>query len=315
MYLLDRATKIDDDFNQLRSYLVEEGQIRYVTSTFKQWNRMRICMKDTTMCNGRVMLDQTLLTIDDFQRFQDRQKELIRIGCTTLAVAPIVSYESEIENEYKRTQNTLASSTLDYVIGLTVPVTLIRTTFIRKCQNLKIPFLRVELETEQELKELHWTHLSQTLLSYPLTIIPIFSSAKRQKALEELWHSYCSYYGIHTSVPVAQEELWQKPLLQKIGLYPQKGTLIGGSDADYLLFLEEKDQVKKAVEKVASEDSFVYDKKEPDVVVLKGEIIKVYNDFHLKPGFGKLIQVIRPGRFLALNGDEAYQQQTDLVSY
>lgn len=307
LYLLDRAIKLDEEFNSLRSYLIDNGQVNYVTTTFNKWNKGRVCMSGTRMLNGRILLDDFILQTDQFEDFQERQKELIQKGCTTLAVAPKVQYESEIDSEYKRTIHNLASSTLDFVIGLTIPATMLRSEVLRKCQQLKIPFLRVIIDHENELERFHWTHLSNTLLSYPLTIIPMFKTPS--KKIEERWRGFCSYYGIHTSAEIIHEEIWNKALLQKTGLYPQKGALIGGSDADYLLFAEDSRATSSSIEKVATEGHIVYHKKEPDVVVLKGEIVKVYDSILLKPGFGKKIQVVRPGRFLSLIDIESNDQQ------
>ncbi|WP_332693306.1 hypothetical protein [Halalkalibacter lacteus] len=316
MYLLDRATKIDEEINTLRSYLIEDGKINYVTTSFDKWNKQRVAMTGTIMTNGRIMFDDKLITCTNFQMFQERQSYLISKGCTGVAVAPRVQYEREIEGVFKRAKHAMASSTLDFLIGITLPLAMVRPSVIRLCQNLKVPFVRIEIHSFQELKTLAWTHISQTLLTYPTVLIPVIASAsiRFELALLREWMAYCENFQIHTTGPIEPLDRWIKPFLQMVGLYPEKGTLLVGSDADYLLFHEDRDyELYSLNEKVATKDRIVYyDEKDPILVVVKGEIIKTYDTITLKPGFGRLIEVKRPGRFLSLSkvGEGENQKQS-----
>ncbi|KHF40326.1 hypothetical protein [Halalkalibacter okhensis] len=317
MYLLDKVIKIDEERNETRSYLIENGQINYVTTSFDKWNKQRVTMSGILMTNGRVMYDDKLLESKDFQDYQNRQSLLIKKGCTAVAVAPKIQYAREIEAVFKRAKHEMASSTLDYVVGMTIPISLLRPAVLRVCQQFRIPFVRVEIQSFQQLKAIPWTHISQTLLTYPTVLIPVIapSSDRLEIALLKEWMAYCSNFQIHTTDPLEVLTCWNKPLLQKMGLYPNKGTMLAGSDADYLLFRDErKDHIQSIDQKVARGDRIVYYEKEPDVVVLKGEIVKTYETISLKPGYGRLIDVIRPGRFLSLQdvSAEAYQQENYL---
>ncbi|WP_227936202.1 hypothetical protein [Alkalihalobacillus deserti] len=317
MYLLDKATKVDEEVNTLRSYLIKDGQIQYTTSTFDKWNKSRVAMNGTLMTNGRITFDDQMLNCLNFRDFQEHQTQLITKGFTTVTVAPLVKYEKQIEAEFKRSKHALASSTLDFVIGLTLPINLLRTSVLRLCQNLRIPFLRIQIQSFNEIRKLPWTHLSQTLLTYPIVLIPVMepSSMKLENVLTKEWETHCATFQIHTATSLQPLESWTKPLLQKVGLYPRKGTLLNGSDADYLLFHEENKNNHHFIEqKVAWEDQNVYHKKEPVIVVMKGEIVKSNDTISLRPGFGRLVEVVRPGRFLSLSEasdtDQLFQQSS-----
>ncbi|MFC0559894.1 hypothetical protein [Halalkalibacter alkalisediminis] len=317
MYLLDKAMKIDEEVNTLRSYLIKDGQIQYVTTTFDKWNKSRVSMKGILMTNGRITFDDQILGCESFHEFQTRQKELIKNGFTTVAVAPLVEYERQIEAEFKRAKHALASSTLDYVVGLTIPVCLLRTSALRLCQNLRIPFLRITLKSFNDIKKLPWTHLSQTLLTYPIVLVPEIetSSTKLKSVLLKEWELHCANFQIHTAPSLQPLKNWSKPLLQKVGLFPQKGILLNGSDADYLLFHEESSKSHYSVDqKVARVDQNVYHEKEPVIVIVKGEIVKSNDTFSLRPGFGRLVEVVRPGRFMSLSEasstDQLHQQSS-----
>ncbi|MDT8860000.1 hypothetical protein N0O92_07120 [Alkalihalobacillus sp. MEB130] len=317
MYLLDKATKIDEERNEMRSYLIDDGQINYVTNSFGKWNKQRVDMSGTLMTNGRIMYDNELINCEDFQAFQDRQSYLIKKGCTGVAVAPEVKYECDMEAVIKRAKHAMASSTLDYVVGLTFSATLLRPEVLRKCQNLRIPFVRVVIQSFEQIRTLPWTHLSQALLTYPTVLIPeIAPDSKRLEAvLLKEWVKNCSEFQIHTSEPLDILVSWKKSLLQKVGLYPLKGVLLSGSDADYLLFTDDRNERVHAIDqKVAPKETIVYHEREPVIVVIKGEIVKANETISLKPGYGRLIDINRPGRFLSLSDlSDSTEQQVSLM--
>ncbi|GAE25067.1 hypothetical protein JCM9140_1037 [Halalkalibacter wakoensis JCM 9140] len=314
MYLLDKVVKVDEEKDKIRSYLINEGQIQYVTTAFEKWNKQRVNMSGTIMTNGRIMFDEHLLTSQDFQAFQDRQSHLIEKGCTAVAVSQKVQYEREIDSDFKRAKHAMANSTLDYLVGLTLPISLLRPAVLRKCQNLRIPFVRIEIESFQQIRSVPWTHISQTLLTYPTVLIPVISSSvlRLEAALLKEWENHCMDFQIHTHNPLTAMEKWEKPLLQKVGLYPLKGMMLAGSDVDYLLFYEDAgDHLYDLDQKVAHKQRISYDKKDPAIVVIKGEIVKANESISLKPGYGRLIEVKKPARFLSLShfSDMMPQQQ------
>ncbi len=281
MYLIDRATKFEQGKKEVRSYLIENGQVQYVNQTFHKWGGKKVDMKGTIMMNGRVMLANELLDCGTADQFHARQMMLVKKGCTTIAVAPVIEYEKQLDLIYEKTKHKLANSTLDFLIGLTVPIRLIRPTFLRKCQKLHIPFLIVRIEEGSQIQALQWAHLSHALGSYQIVLIPV--SSKHE--LISKWVSVCSAYHIHTSLPITEETAWEKPLLQKVGLYPERGTLITGSSADYLLFHDNAD----------------FDQESPTVVIVKGTIIKENDRMRVKPGYGKQIDIKQPGKLLSIN--------------
>ncbi len=304
MYLLDQATKVEEGRHLIRSYLIENGQVRYVNESFGKWKGLRIAMSGTIMMNGRVVLDESIVDYQDFPAFQRRQIELITKGCTTVAVAPHVPYERQLDSIYRRTRHAMVSSTIDYLIGFTLMLKRLTPRFIRHCQKVRVPFIRILLHSHAELNNLPWTHISQALTAYPIVLIPVVSeySSKMQESLLAAWTNFCSSYRIHTSPPLEGNEVWNKGLLQKVGLYPEKGRMLIGSDADYLLFIDHhKETFDFKHQKVARNERIVYHEKDPMVVIIKGNVIKAGEKISLKPGYGRCLQVKRPGRFLTLD--------------
>lgn len=296
MYLLDRAVHRNGDSLQSRSYLIEGGQVRYVTGNFKKWKRIRSVLEGIALEPGRVMAANRLLDAANFTSFREQQAALIEKGCTTVVVLPEAAYERQLEATLKRAKHALASSTLDYVIGLSIPLSLLRSSVLRRCQKMKIPLLQIKLTSCRQLQELPWSHIAQTLMSYPILLIPsVDQSVPDQQMLLDVWEQCCEHYHLHTAPPLLEEAPWTKSLLQKSGLYPEKGVLLHGSDADYLLFAP-GDQGGT----VARKDGFVYHDNNPSVVVVRGQIIKENQTIVGKPGYGRYLQIKRPGRFLAI---------------
>ncbi|NEU31153.1 hypothetical protein GN156_10215 [bacterium LRH843] len=296
MYLLDQACKIEGRRSEICSYLIDEGQVRYVNGLFRKWNRHRVAMDGTVMMSGRVMLANSLLQASDFETFKKWQGELISKGCTTVAVAPLVHYERELDRSYKRAKHAMASSMLDFIIGFTFSnPSLLRPSVLRHCRKLNVSFIRVVIRSFEDISALTWTYLSQTLTNYPIVLTPVFEEVplNMQASLEKVWQSYCSSYHIHTSSYYGDRDVWPKSLVQKVGLYPEKGALLVGSDADYILFPKEE-QI------VATEDCFVYHEKDPTVVIVRGLVVKAGDKISFKPGFGRCLKVRRPGRFLPI---------------
>ncbi|MCM3713582.1 hypothetical protein M3202_05760 [Alkalihalobacillus oceani] len=296
MYLLDRAVHLHEDSLQSRSYLIENGQVRYVTGNFKKWKQKRSVLEGIALEPGRVMVANRLLDAANFTSFREQQATFIEKGCTTVIVLPKADYERQLEAVMKRAKHSLASSTLDYVIGLSIPLSLLRCSVVRRCQKMKIPLLQIKLTSCRDIQQLPWSHIAQTLMSYPILLIPSVSEgAADQQMLLEVWEQCCDSYHIHTAPPLIEEAPWSKSLLQKSGLYPEKGVLLHGSDADYLLF-----SPKDRGGTVASKGGFVYHDNNPSVVVIRGQIIKENQMIVGKPGYGRYLQIKRPGRFLAI---------------
>ncbi|TWI58869.1 hypothetical protein [Halalkalibacter nanhaiisediminis] len=304
MYLLDQAEKVEENSSYKSSYLIDNGQVRYVSKTFQQWNKQRVVMSSIIMMNGRVMLSNELTLSHDYSIFQQQQNDLIKKGCTTVAVASYVPFERQLDSIYKRTKHAMASSTLDYIIGFTLPLKLLSPQVLRRCRHLRVPFVRIVINSVAEIEELPWSHLSQTLSSYSTVVIPVIEeeSPKIRTSILSTWTSYCAAYRIHSSPPLEDHEVWRKAMVQKVGLYPEKGAMLVGSDADYLLFINNKTEtVFSKDQTVARKELFVYHEEDPFVVILRGHVIKAGHVISLKPGFGRCIQVKRPGRFLSLD--------------
>ncbi|WP_088102197.1 hypothetical protein [Halalkalibacter urbisdiaboli] len=303
MYLLDQVKKLENGTLTPRSYLISNQKIQYVNKSLDKWNQRRLNLAGFVLNKGNVMTDDDILGME-LAPFQIQQRQLLQKGCTTVVVFTQVNYERQMSSQLKKAKHQMTNSSLDFLIGLKMPIGILRPTVIRNCQKNRVPVLKVQVNSVNELNQVPWTHIAQAMLTYPVVLLLDTHDCqkKEQAALESSWNWYCRKYRIPTDKVPNHQIPWSKPLIQKTGLYPLKGELIIGSDTDYMLFLEREISSIDNSQALSVDESteLDYDEREPNIVVLRGRILKVNDDYSLVPGYGCHIQVIKPGRFVPI---------------
>ncbi|MDV2683478.1 hypothetical protein RYX56_03715 [Alkalihalophilus lindianensis] len=236
-----------------------------------------------------------------FQQLKQCQMELIREGCTSVITYAKTEYERQIATSLKIKKHLMINSTLDYLIGLTIPLSLLRPTVIRECKRQKIPILEVKIDSLDALRLVPWDHISQMMVTYPVVLVPRLETDDKKiaKQIVNLWTFYCIQYRIQTEDSPGNSS-WSKEALQKIGLYPKKGDLLVSSDFDYQLYLHKQTEENKAFF-LDENKKLDYDKREPEIVALRDRIIKVNQKIDFNPGYGRQLVISTPKRFLTID--------------
>ncbi len=139
-----------------------------------------------------------------------------------------------------------------------------------------------------------------------------YTKEEKEKGKGDIFVPPAGFPGLSTRLPlmftaVKQDQLDLANMVQLIcenparvfGLYPQKGVIMVGSDADFVIFdPEKKGKIDKNKMFTKCRDSaLVYEGWEvygqPEQTIVRGEVVYEYGEIKVNPGYGKVIKVLR----------------------
>ncbi|WP_070121131.1 hypothetical protein [Bacillus marinisedimentorum] len=228
--------------------------------------------------------------------FKQEQASLIKHGVTTVVITAEVRRERELERAGKIARHRMVNSSLDYVIGVSVPLKTLTPSFIRNCRKNAIPFIQVCIHSHDEINSAKWGWIKQALYPNPPALYPHFKNIPSKRGrirIEKEWDKQMDDHGINGKLRL-QEGPLRKPVLKQIGIYPHKGELIQQADLDYNLYYT-GDPVKNGADGASEAD--IPDSVSPDVTYLRGVMLRAGQDVRLRPGYGKELTIRLPGYF------------------
>jgi len=268
--------------NTVLSYLVDSQKISYVSQGPLKMNVMKMAMHGFKMFPGFItpLMSLNKMTVDEVKC---KLIEKVQNGTTTLLTSARIDYLHDAEQELSRTRHLLISSSIDYCIGLSLTPDKITPEIIRFCRKKKIPFIELICDDFSQLTQIVWERIREANFPYATVIFPVFPSHTEENK-KKVWQKKWNDLSAKLKIPTLYQELKEKepiplPFLKMLGLYPVKGGLFSGSDADYCLLSTEEFHVK------------------PKAVVVRGTIVYSPNLRESYQGFGKEIIVIQPRRF------------------
>lgn len=304
-YVIENAQSSFFGREQQKSFCITGDTVVYTHSHFDYYSYLRMNIDNFIISPGHVMIDFSLNTIVDFLQFKERMKQLLRSGCTTVITAVDISYEANFLTQLKKGKHSLINSSIDFVVGGRIPLSKLTPTIIRSCRKHKVPILFVEINEETDLRVVQWQWIRDELFPYSVNIVPIWkmkSSTWKQKKLEQIWVRLLAENKIYTigTCPEEQSPL-SEAFLKDVGLYPRKGSLLAGSDADYILWHQQKEATKNIV------------LSKPDIVCSHGKV-KIAGDYsNIQPGCGKEIIIHVPRKFRSI--EDAFDTRPIIIDY
>ncbi|MBN3555907.1 hypothetical protein JYA63_16635 [Fictibacillus nanhaiensis] len=264
------------------SYLVDSQKISYVSQGPLRMNVMKMCMQGVKMIPGHISPLMSLNRLP-IEKVRQNLSERVRNGTTTLLTSAEINYLHEAETELKRTRHLLISSSIDYCIGLSMSPEKITPQMMSFCRKQKIPFIQLICKDFAQLKHVIWERISEANFSYGTIIFPTFPSSVDQK-LKNTWHKKWNELSIKRQIPTLFHDFCEfapisLPSLKMLGLYPVKGGLFPGSDADYCIY--RTDGLRDVLQ----------------AVIVRGRIVFTHHDREKHQGYGKEIIVVKPRRF------------------
>ncbi|MFP7297847.1 hypothetical protein [Neobacillus niacini] len=295
-YIIENANILRESELTTSSLLIKGTHIaaKYTQNHHKK--RMKMSAESFIMTPSYVLLDSTIPLNASYQEFRKYLiNHFLKKGCTTLLTYISISYESELSKKINETKTALISSPIDFLISVRIPLRLLTPSFIRKCKRERVPAIFIEVNQLNELNNIPWGWIREALFPYNCPLVPIISAElkKEAKGAVSKWKGIMK----KEKIPAIYEELIEKkPLslhvLNKIGLYPQKSSLLHGSEVSYNLYLKARE-----IMNVDEEALFLYHSNRLVVTVNKGKVIRAGEEVLFKPGYGEHVRVRTPSYF------------------
>lgn len=292
-YIIDKALLRSDD--KEKSLLIQDNVIREIKDNLARFPYMRMDVAGFRMEATHVMLDLSMPIDATIEVMKDYfVKKFLRSGCSTLITAFSIQYEFQCKSEFKKMEQALLMSPIDYVIGIKIPVEKLTLNLIRFCNRNKLPIIFVCFKEESYLSQIPWGWIREAMFPYQPILSPVIDpklSEEEKNTLIKKWQRMMQAEKIpHLSTELPEHQPLEASQLKKIGLYPKRGKLHVGGEVSYNLYRTNK--------KVEDQHVFFYDRKRLAIMVHKGQLIKVNQHICFKHGFGEKLLIKRPSLFV-----------------
>ncbi|SDJ67551.1 hypothetical protein [Sediminibacillus albus] len=221
-------------------------------------------------------------------------KKFIYRGCTLLLCQMPVLSHTNYKEKFNQFKKQLSGMAIDYMIVPRLPVSILKPDLVRYFGRKRLPFILLDANNEQELKEVKWEWIQQAqgLTQIPLLLVTEVQTKNENKKIAGTWESIVETYGIFTIIESSLAVPLSKNMLKMTGISPYKGEILAQASADYNLYLQHK------VQSIDEQPEFRYHKAIPEVTVAKGRVIKVNHIIQCLEGSGSYTHVSIPRHFI-----------------
>jgi hypothetical protein len=295
-YIIENANILKEARLTKSSLLIEGDHIAAKKEHIHHNKFIKMNAESYIMTPSYVLLDTRLPLKASFHEFRKYMVENFLLkGSTTLLTYSSITYESELTEKIKETKTALISSPIDFLISVKIPLSLLTPSFIRKCKKERIPAIFIDIEDLNELNNIPWGWIREALFPYNCPLVPLISNdlKKDERRALSKWKDIMK----NEKIPAILEEMKEnQPLsvqvLNKIGLFPQKASLLHGSEVSYNLFLKAREIIN-----VDEVELFHYHSDRLVVTVNKGKVVRAGEEVLFKPGYGEYVRVRTPSYF------------------
>jgi hypothetical protein len=295
-YIIENANILKETKLTKSSLLIEGNRIAAKKEYIHHNKLLKMNAESYIMTPSYVLLDTRVPLNTSFQEFRKYMVENFLLkGCTTLLTYSSIAYENELTEKIKETKTALISSPIDFLIGVNIPLRLLTPSFIRKCKKEKIPAIFIDVEDLDELTNIPWGWIREALFPYNCPLVPLISNDLKKEARRALskWKDIMET----EKIPAILEDMKENqplsiPVLNKIGLYPQKASLLHGAEVSYNLYLKAREIIN-----VDEVELFHYHSDRLLVTVNKGKVVRAGEEVLFKPGYGEYVRVRTPSYF------------------
>ncbi|WP_158735345.1 hypothetical protein [Alteribacillus sp. YIM 98480] len=224
----------------------------------------------------------------------ERWKKLIRKGITTSLMIMPISKIKKIEKITEESLSCLDKAPIDFILVPSINSRDFTPEVVKWLIKNNYPMVEVFFTSLKECQYVSWDWVKQAVgpssISFTFCFPPLYT--KEDLRLKENWETALSQ--LFNIVTFQRGAALNKDEMQITGVYPSKGTIARG-DADYLLYYDfKREQIENEVSAKMGQ--------EPDIVVLRGKVLKAGSHIQIGEGFGRCCNDFLPGRLRSING-------------
>ncbi|PYZ94523.1 hypothetical protein CR194_03035 [Salipaludibacillus keqinensis] len=281
-----------DKYNKKdKKILVDNGAISFCTNSVESRKNVVVNTQNILVNSGKVTLDKDVGYAFAKGVGMSYIKRLLLHGYSSFIHVVDLEFESLTESKLKQSRTQLATCPTDYVHAVRVPLKRLTPSWVRKLKQLSIPLIIFTVDKHEEIIRFPWIRLIEA--AFPIRTMFLLDQhqsvrSKRDiQSVQREWEQTVKNLRLNSyfHLPAYGEEV---PLffLKRLGMYPYKGSFDSGSHADYMMYLQNKIRITDMVV--------------PDIIALRGTIVKSNNSWHLRGVVGKEMVSIIPEQFLPI---------------
>ncbi|MGP4075316.1 hypothetical protein [Halobacillus sp. K22] len=218
---------------------------------------------------GYVMLD-ILEPISFSSTPEDTAENYIKRGCSLLLIQHLVTSLRDYRHHYDEFLNKISGIPVNYMVVPVINAKLVKAEMVRFFARKGCPFLCIDVDSTQDLKDVSWDWLvqAQAHKRIPLTI-RVKDSENTSNNYSEIWSLLSMQYGIIKLSELQDDEIVSFQNLKDSGIFPNRGSFTSGGQADYNLFR------KAQRSKFDEQEKFIYHNPVPSVTIVNGQVKQV----------------------------------------
>ncbi|MFA9556160.1 hypothetical protein ACERII_02470 [Evansella sp. AB-rgal1] len=289
----------DENSKIFRTLWIDHGRVRYSELPNERSGIYEVATTNFELYPGKVTIDENAVSAFIEGNGDSYIKRLLLYGYTSFVQMISLNYESELTKKLKRSRDALKTCPIDYVHAVKIPLNKLSESLARKVKMENIPIIFFQADSVDEIISTHWNSITGSMFPRKTLLVCVPSSnvksSQKKKQMLEQWRTIVgkkrinSYFGF----PSEGEEI-KELLAKRIGLFPKKGSLVNGSDADYVMY-------QTGIRRVRNINF-------PDIIVLKGNVVKWGTKWDLEQSKGQELTTLIPGKFIPIEDINRYDE-------
>ncbi|WP_088035642.1 hypothetical protein [Evansella clarkii] len=289
----------DETMNKSRGLWIDRGKVRYAEFPVSPAGIFKMNTKEFNVFPGKITLDTQAAEQFSAGNGISYIKQKLLHGFTTLIHAVNIEYESESDDCLQNTRHKLSDCPVDYIQAVKLPLARMSESWMRSLRQQSVPIVIFYAESAYEIAAAPWQRFAEAMFPKRMMLIckPLekVTDMKEKAKIYASWKHIVDVFKFNSYYSFPDPGIPVSPFLAKrTGLFPKKGSLVMGSDADYLMYSSSAEQAAQPF-------------KVPDIIVLKGKIVKTGTKWKLSNTKGKELTNLIPEKFLPIQEIYKYE--------